>query len=201
MRPRAVVFDVGRVLIAWDPRALFSQVLPDEAAVETFLTEICPPAWNAAQDRGRPWAEAVAEAVARHPDWAEEIRAWDTRWIETVPHEISGTVRLFERLEASGVPLYGLTNFSAEKWPLAVARYPVLGRFREVVISGDVRLIKPDPEIYRLLLDRIGLPAEACFFTDDSPTNIAAAAELGFDDHRFESPEGLERALTRRGLL
>ncbi|MBY8974722.1 HAD family phosphatase [Rhodobacteraceae bacterium NNCM2] len=196
-----VIFDVGRVLIEWDPRHLYRQLLPDEAAVEDFLTRICPPEWNAAQDLGRSWAEAVAEQSARHPDHAELIAAWDARWIETVPDAIWETVALLERLDAAGIPLYGLTNFSHEKWPQTVARYPFLGRFADVVVSGEVGMIKPDPAIYRHLLDRNGLRAEDGFFIDDSEKNVAAARALGLDAHHFTGPQALERDLVARGLL
>ncbi|MEM7177594.1 MAG: HAD family phosphatase [Pseudomonadota bacterium] len=196
-----VIFDVGRVLIEWDPRRLYRQLLPDEAAVDHFLTRICPPEWNLEQDRGRPWAEAVAVQSARHPDHADLIAAWDRRWSETVPDAIWETAALFGRLRARGVPVYGLTNFSQEKWPLVVDRFSFLSDFDDVVVSGEVDLVKPDPAIYRLLLARNGLRPEQGLFIDDSAANIGAAAGLGLGTHHFQGAAELARDLTARGLI
>lgn len=196
-----VIFDVGRVLVDWDPRLLYRQLLPNEAEVERFLTEICPPEWNLAQDLGRSWAEGVAIQSAKHPDYANLIAAWDTRWHETLPDALWDTVALFEQLEARGVPLYGLTNFSREKWPETVARFPFLARFRDVVVSGEVGMIKPDPRIYTHLLTRNGLAPSQCLFIDDSIKNVEGARAVGLVAHHFTGAEGLAAELKARGLL
>lgn len=198
---RYVIFDVGRVLIEWDPRLLYRQLLPDEAAVDHFLTRICPPEWNLEQDRGRPWAEAVALQSALYPEHADLIEAWDHRWSETVPDAIWESVALFGQLRARGVPVYGLTNFSQEKWPLVVARFGFLSEFDDVVVSGDVGLVKPDPAVYSLLLRRNGLTAADGLFIDDSAANITAAEGLGLATHHFQNAAGLARDLTARGLI
>jgi len=198
---RSVVFDVGNVLIRWDPRHLYRKLIPDEREREAFLAEVCTHEWNLEQDRGRSWDEAVAERVALFPRHETLIRAFHERWHEMVPGAVEGTPALLDRLLAAGVPVYAITNFSAEKFGEARLRFPFLGRFRDVVVSGEVRLLKPDPAIYRLLVARNGLdPAEALFI-DDSPVNVAGAEAVGMRAHLFEDASRLEGELTRLGLL
>ncbi|MEM9097268.1 MAG: HAD family phosphatase [Pseudomonadota bacterium] len=196
-----VIFDVGRVLVHWDPRLLYRKLLPSEAAIDHFLTEICPPEWNLGQDLGRSWAEGVAIQSAKHPDYADLIAAWDARWHETLPDALWETVALFEALETRGVPLYGLTNFSQEKWPETVNRFPFLGRFRDVLVSGQVGMVKPDPRIYQLLLSRNGLDPEHCLFIDDSVPNVAGARAVGLSAHPFIGAEDLAERLRALKLL
>lgn len=196
----AVVFDVGNVLIEWDPRHLYRRLIPDEAAREAFLADICSPDWNLEQDRGRTWAEAIAERVALFPQHEALIRAYSDRWADMVPGEIPGSVAILEALRAAGVPLYAITNFSSEKFTEAQARFPFLTRFIDVVVSAEERLLKPDPAIYRRLLDRNGLAAEACFFIDDSEKNVEAARAVGMRAHHFRNAEGLAVALREAGL-
>jgi len=199
---RAVVFDVGNVLIRWDARLIFESLLPDAAAVDAFLAEIDFDAWNLEQDRGRTWDEGVAALSAEHPARAELIAAFRDRWQESVPGEIAGSVEILEDLRAAGVPLYAITNFSAEKWLESVARFPFLASaFRDVVVSARERLVKPDPAIFELCLRRNGLGAADCVFVDDSARNVASAAALGFDALLFTGPEALRAALVARGLL
>ena len=201
MATKAVVFDLGGVLIDWDPRYLYRKLLADEAAVEEFLATVCTPEWNAEQDRGRPFAEGVAELVERHPVHAAAITAYHERWTEMLGGDIAGTVELLDELRDTGVPLYALTNWSAETFGIARERYQFLEWFDGVLVSGEERMIKPDPAIFRLLLDRFGLDPGAAFYVDDSPANVAAAGELGFDAVRFTGPEQLRRDLEARGLL
>jgi 2-haloacid dehalogenase len=198
---KAAVFDLGGVLIDWDPRYLYRKLLGDEAAVEEFLATVCTPEWNAEQDRGRPFAEGVAELVERHPVHAAAITAYHERWTEMLGGDIAGTVELLDELRDTGVPLYALTNWSAETFGIARERYQFLEWFDGVLVSGEERMIKPDPAIFRLLLDRFGLDPGAAFYVDDSPANVAAAGELGFDAVRFTGPEQLRRDLEARGLL
>jgi 2-haloacid dehalogenase len=199
-RVAQVVFDIGNVLIEWDPRHLYRRLLPDEAACDRFLAEVCTADWNLEQDRGRRWDAAIAERIALFPEHAALIRAYSERWHEMVPGEVPGTVALLERLRAEGVPLYAITNFSTEKFAEARARFPVLTRFRDVVVSGAVGLVKPDPAIYRLLLERNGLAAADCLFIDDSAANVRAAEALGMQAHHFRDAAGLKAALREAGL-
>jgi 2-haloacid dehalogenase len=198
---KAVVFDLGGVLIDWDPRYLYRKLLDDEAAVEEFLATVCTPEWNAEQDRGRPFAEGVAELVERHPVHAAAITAYHERWTEMLGGDIGGSVELLAELRETGVPVYALTNWSAETFGVARERFGFLEWFDGVLVSGEERMIKPDPAIFRLLLDRFGLDPEATFYVDDSEQNVAAADRLGFDAVRFTTPARLRRDLEARRLL
>lgn len=196
-----VVFDVGRVLLQWDPLFLFRKLLPDDAAIAAFMAETEFMKVHATFDGGRPFAEGLAELAARFPHHAPHIMAWDERWEETIPGAIDGTVEILEQLHAAGVPLYALTNYSAEKFPTARSRFPFFARFRDIVVSGEEGLIKPDARIYRILLQRTGSDAARTLFIDDSPSNIAAAAALGMATHLFTDPSALRLALQGHGLL
>jgi 2-haloacid dehalogenase len=200
-RPRSVVFDIGNVLIEWDPRHLYRKIfIGDEARMEHFLAIICDAAWNLEQDRGRRWAEAVAERAALHPQWREEIAAYDTRWMEMVAGAIAGSVALLERLRQAGVPTYAITNFSTEKFAMACERFPFLGGFEDVVVSGEVGLVKPDRAIFALFLARNGLEAGDCLFIDDIAANIETARAMGFITHQFTTAEALAAVLREHGF-
>jgi len=196
-----IVFDLGGVLIDWDPRHLYRKLFDQETAMELFLDEVCHGAWNLEQDRGRSFADATREAVQRHPDQRAMIEAYHLRWEEMLAGAIEDTVAILEELQDAGCELHALTNWSAETFPRARARFGFLDHFETILVSGEERLIKPDPRIFALLLERIGHPAQACVFIDDNGHNVAAAAALGFDAIRFEDPPHLRAALTRRGLL
>ncbi|HZC27740.1 MAG TPA: HAD family hydrolase, partial [Actinopolymorphaceae bacterium] len=171
----AVVFDVGGVLLDWNPRYLYRTLLPDEAAVERFLAEVCTAEWNAAQDAGRSWAEAVAELTARFPDHADLIRAFDERWPEMVAGQLDETVGVLTELQAKGIPTFALTNFSADKWEITRRRWDFLRALDGAVVSGIELVAKPDPEIYSLLLERYDLMPHRTFYTDDVHANVEAA--------------------------
>jgi 2-haloacid dehalogenase len=196
-----IVFDLGNVLLRWDPRFLFTQYFDDEAQMEWFLAHVCNHEWNLEQDRGRSFAEAVKHATAQHPDLAEAIAAYDERWHETLPHAIDGTVAIFEELRQGGAPLYAITNWNGEKFRETKIRFPFLNHFHDIIVSGDEKLIKPDPAIYRLLLERNGLSAAECLFIDDSLNNVKGAEAVGMKAHHFSSPENLRTALVGLGLL
>ncbi len=188
-----VVFDFGGVLIDWNPRHLYRKLIPDETERERFLAEVCSPAWNLEQDRGRLWQDAITELVRQHPDKAELIAAYRGRWLEMLGGPIEGTVAILAELRARQVPLYGLTNWSAETYPLALELYDFLGWFEAVVVSGRERLVKPDPAIFRLLCERHGLAPEALVFIDDNPRNAAAATAMGMRGNAFHRPRGTAR--------
>ena len=196
-----VVFDLGNVLLRWDPRFLFTRYFDDEAQMEWFLAHVCNQEWNLEQDRGRSFADAVKEATAQHPDHAEAIAAYDTRWHETLPHAIEGTVAIFEELVKRDAPVYAITNWNGEKFRETKRRFPFLYNFMDIVVSGDERLIKPDPAIYQLLLGRNGLEASDCLFIDDSLNNVKGAEAVGMKTHHFTSPENLRIILMNFGLL
>lgn len=195
-----VVFDVGNVLIEWDPNHLYRRLIPDDASRTRFLAEVCTPDWNIEQDRGRTWAEGVAERVALFPEHEGLIRAFDEHWMEMVPGEIPGTVAILEELHAAGVPLYAITNFSAEKWALTLERFPFLARFRGVIVSAHERMIKPDRDIFDLCATRFGIEPGRSVFIDDSEKNIVGARAAGFDAIHFSAPSALRTALIERGV-
>jgi 2-haloacid dehalogenase len=198
----AVAFDLGGVLIDWNPRYLYRGLFEgDEAAMEQFLNEVTTQDWNAKQDAGRSWREAVNTLVAIHPDRRDLIVAYDERWPETLGGSIGGTVQILSDLRREGVRLVALSNWSAEKFPVALERYEFLGWFEAIVISGEVGIAKPDPRIFRHLLERTGLAARSTVFVDDSPTNVAAAANLGMVALQFQDPATLRRDLEGLGLL
>jgi 2-haloacid dehalogenase len=198
----AFVFDLGGVLIDWNPRHLYRQLFDaDEPAMERFLSDVCSPAWNVQQDAGRPFAEAVEELVLSHPQHEPLIRAFHERWPETLGGAIEGTVELLAGLKAHGYPLFALSNWSAETFHHARARFGFLEWFDQIVISGEAKLVKPDPRIFDVLLERAGRPAEACLFIDDTEANIVSARRRGFDALLFTTPEALRAELVRRGIL
>ena len=197
----AVVFDLGGVLIDWNPRYLFRKLLPDEAAIDRFLQTVCTPAWNAKQDAGRPFSEGVAELQAQWPEHAALIEAYHTRWIEMIGGPISETVDLLESLHRRGMPLYALTNWSAETFPLVRPLYAFFDRFAGIVVSGEEKLIKPDPAFYRILFNRYALRPERLVFIDDSEPNVETAGALAMDAIHYTSSAALRAALQARNLL
>ncbi|MFL5725877.1 MAG: HAD family hydrolase [Chloroflexota bacterium] len=197
----AVVWDLGGVLIDWDPRYLYRSLFEDEAAMEDFLATVTTPEWNRAQDAGRPWAEAVEELAVRHPERRDLITAYWKRWPETLGAAIEPTVQILDELRAAGIRLFALTNWSGETFPLARPRYPFLEWFEGIVVSGDERLAKPDPRIFGVLVRRYGLDPGTTLFIDDHADNVAAATEMGFHAVRFVDADTLRADLRRYDLL
>jgi len=200
-RPTTVVFDLGGVLIDWDPRYLYRQLFDDPDEMESFLAEVTTAEWNAHQDAGRPWAEAIELLVAEHPERRELIEAFHGRWPEMLAGEIPGTVHVLAELRAAGVRLVALSNWSAEMFPIARQRFDFLAWFEGIVISGDVGVNKPDRRIFELLMDRFGIEPAAALFIDDSSANVDAATALGFHAIQFTDPKALRVELVRLGLL
>jgi HAD superfamily hydrolase (TIGR01549 family) len=199
--PVGVLWDVGNVIVRWDPRTLYSKIFPDPAERDRFLAEVCTPAWNHAFDRGRPMAEGIDELSARHPHHAEAIAAWSARWPEMFSGTIDQTTSAMAALHERGAPMFGLTNMSHEKSAEVLAMHPAFGLMADIVISGVEKLAKPEPEIFALACRRAGLAPDALLFVDDLPANIEAARALGFHVHLFDDPDALAPALARHGLL
>ena len=197
----AVVFDLGGVLIDWNPRHLYRKLFEQEAEMEHFLTEVCSPVWNVGLDAGKPFDVGIAELSRRHPEQAHLIGAWKTRWEEMLGGAIEGTVTILEELHSAGMALHALTNWSAETFPMGRQRFPFLALFRTILVSGQEKLVKPDPRIFHLLVQRTGVAPERTIFIDDSEKNANAAAGLGFHAIRFTDPEALRARLTDFGLL
>jgi 2-haloacid dehalogenase len=200
-KPTAVVFDLGGVLIDWNPRYLYRTLFDDEAEMEAFLAEVTTQEWNAQQDAGRPWSEAVEALVALHPGRRDLIEAYWHRWPETLGGPIQGTVDILGELRARGVRTYALSNWSAETFPLARPRFPFLEWFDGILISGEAKLAKPDARIFAHLLERFGLEPGSTVFIDDSTANVRAAEAAGLIAMRFENPEKLRAELVALRLL
>jgi 2-haloacid dehalogenase/putative hydrolase of the HAD superfamily len=199
--PRAVLFDVGNVLVRWDPRALYSKIFPDSAERERFLGEVCTMAWHTEHDRGVPMPENAARLIARHPHHRDAILAWESRWDEMFSGPVPETEAAIEALAARGVPLYALTNMPAEKASACFAMSPAFRHFRDIVVSAHERVVKPEPRAFAIACERAGFAPAEMLFVDDSAANIEAAHRLGFDVHLFSDPAALRPALESRGLL
>jgi len=200
-KPAAVLFDIGNVIVRFDPHALYSKILPDPEERQAFLTHVCSMAWHVEHDRGAAMSQTIPALVAAHPQYRDAIEAWRDRAAEMLPEVIGSSVEAIEALHAAGVPLFALTNMPAEWVSLITGMSPAFARFRDIVVSAHEGLIKPDPRLYRIALDRMGRRADEVLFIDDSPPNIDAARTLGFDVHLFDDPAALRPALEVRGLL
>ena len=197
-----VVFDLGGVLVDWDPRYLLRELMPGrEAEMEAILADVLNHTWNLERDKGDSWAEAMAQAKADHPQWAEVFDLYTERWAETLGGSHEGTVAILRELKARGTPLYALSNWSAEMFPHAEAAYDWLALFDGIVVSGRVRKVKPDRDIFDHLLETFDLRAEADLFLDDHEPNVVAARSYGKAAHHFQGAEGLRATLVAEGLL
>lgn len=196
-----LLWDVGNVVVRWNPRTLYSQVFENPADCDRFLSSVCTMDWHTAHDRGVTFAENRGPLLARFPEYSDQIHAWETRWWDMFSGAIPETESAIEALALRGVPQFGLTNMSQETFPGTIAMSPAFRHIRAFVVSGDEGLIKPDPAIFELTLDRFGLDPADTLFVDDSAANIATARALGFDVHHFTDPAALLPALEARGLL
>ena len=201
LNPKAVVFDIGRVLYDWSLRYLFEKLIDDRQALDRFLATVITEEWHFQSDAGRPLAEMVPELKAKFPQHTVLIEAYRDRFAETLPHAIPGTHELVRRLAARNVPLYALTNFGAEFWAQVRRSWPIFDLFADVVVSGEERVAKPDPAIFAIAERRFGRAGGELFFTDDNPANVAAARARGWHAHLFEGAAGLEAELVGFGLL
>ncbi len=200
-RPETVIFDLGGVLIDWDPRYLYRKLFEDEGEMERFLAEVCNRAWIEEQDAGRPFAQGVEALSRRHPHYRAEIEAFWTRWPEMLSEPIHGTVELLAALKADGLRLYALSNWSAETWPHATDRFEFLNWFDGLVVSGLEGIKKPDPAIYALLLERHAIDPASALFIDDVPVNVEAGRSSGIASLRFQDAPALKEDLVGYGLL
>ncbi len=199
--PTTVVFDLGNVLVQWNPRLLYEQLITDADELERFFDTVITHDWIRSQDAGRPFAEGITLLTERFPRYATEIRAFWERWEVMVPGPIDETVEILAELRQRRAPLYALTNWSGETFPIARQRFPFFDWFDGIVVSGEIGLVKPDPRIYRHLLATYGLDAGDCVFIDDSVANVAGAAAVGIAGLHFQSPEQLRRDLAGLALL
>jgi 2-haloacid dehalogenase len=199
---KAIVFDLGNVLIDWNPDYIYREMFDDEKEKMHFFQNICTSDWNEQQDAGRSLKEGTEELVAKYPEWKDHIEAYYARWTEMLGGPIAGSVDIFRQLKENGkYKLYALTNWSAELFPIALERYDFLHWFDGRVVSGEERLRKPHPEFYQLLLDRFHLLPEQTLFIDDNLRNVKAAEALGIKGIHFSSPPRLKEALKEEGIF
>lgn len=198
----AVVFDIGNVLVDWNPRYIYRDFFDgDEAAMEHFLAHVCAPEWNREIDAGKPFDEAVSERQKLYPEYADLIAAWRDLWPKSLGGAIEGTVDILAAVKGRGYPLYAITNWSAETFPVARERFPFLAWFRDIVVSGEVGIAKPDRGIFEIFLGRHPIDPRKAVFIDDSPPNLVTAASVGLAGIRFVDPETLRRDLQDVGVL
>jgi 2-haloacid dehalogenase len=203
MTIRAVVFDFGGVLFDWNPDYLYQKLISDQQERQFFLEHVCNGAWNIEQDRGRSWAEAIRIKQAEFPEYHDLIAAYFSRWDETLRGTLADGVALMEQLESANIPLYGLTNWSNETFPYAWENYPLLHRFKDIVVSGQLGIIKPDPAIYQAMFERIALDdlqPDQLVFIDDVAKNAQAASQLGWHGIHHTHADETARQLRELGL-
>lgn len=198
----AVIFDVGNVLYHWNPRVLYERLIDNDRALDAFLRDVVSPDWHFQHDAGRPFAETSAELIALHPEQAELIRHWGENFIDSVGPVVDGMADIVNELAASRIPLFAITNFSAEFWASFHAREAAFfAPFRDIVVSGAERLVKPQPAIYRLALARFGLKPAQTLFIDDRQENVAGAEKEGMRGHLFRDAATLRCEMAAHGLL
>jgi len=201
-RPKAVIFDVGNVLYGWDPDAFLVRQIADDEARLKFIEDVDLYAWHETLDGGRPYAEAAAELEEKFPQYAALIAAWSDRFGETISGPVPGVHAIVEALVMRGVPLFAITNFSADFWPpFHEKERAFFDRFRDIVVSGEVKLLKPDPAIYWLALDRFRLRPAETLFVDDREINVEAALAVGMKAHLFTDAADLRARLEAEALL
>lgn len=198
---KTVIFDFGGVLVDWNPRYFYRTIFATEEEMEWFLANVCTNDWNLRHDAGVSFKENAQQLIKQYPQYSRQIEQYYLGWPQMLRGEIPGTHAIVNELKAAGVKMYGLTNWSAETFPVAFKRFEVLRQMDGIVVSGEEKCVKPGAEIFNRLLTRFDLKAEECVFVDDNAANIVAAQALGFDGILFQSAEQLQRQLTKRGLL
>lgn len=196
----AVVFDIGNVLYEWHPRHLYSKLIEDQDRLAWFLANVVTLDWHFQHDEGRDASETTTELIALYPEERGLIEAYVPRWLETIPGPVPGMLELVEALAAAGMPLYAITNFSHEFFPRFRATAPIFDHFRDIVVSGDERMVKPDPRIFALSIERFGLAGRRALFIDDRLDNVEAAEAAGLIGHHFTDADGLRTRLRDLGL-
>lgn len=201
-RFETVIFDLGGVLIDWNPRYVFNQVFNSEEEVEFFLETVCHGDWNAQQDKGRTFADAIEMKIREFPEFKDQIPLYHSRWTEMIKGQIDGTVDILHELfNRRRLRLYALTNWSAETFPYAWDNFNFLRMFEGILVSGKEKMIKPDPEIYQLILERYDIDPSSSIFIDDSMKNVQGAESQGIHGIHFESPQQLRQKLVQFDIL
>ena len=195
MKINTIIFDLGGVLIDWDPKRLYRKIFKTEEEVESFLENIAKYEWNVEQDAGRSLTDGTEWLVEKHPEWEKEIRAYYGRWEEMLGGAVMGTVEILESLKYGGYRILALTNWSGETFPIALNRYEFFKHMEGIVVSGDEKVAKPNPKIYQILLDRYQVNPSEAVFIDDSLKNVKGAQDLGIHGIHFKSPMQLREDL------
>ncbi len=201
MKITTVVFDVGKVLFEWDLRHLFAKLVANRDELEFLVTHVVTPEWHFQHDAGRALDDMVAERIAEFPEYATLIAAYTARFNETIPGPVTGSLELVQELAESGVPLFAITNFGSEFWDMFRPTQPVFDRFQDIIVSGVEKLVKPDPAIYALALQRFGLKPGEAIFIDDNHDNVVSARNNGFAAHHFTDAASLRAELVALNLL
>lgn len=197
----AIIFDVGNVLYQWDIRNLYARLIDDPVALDHFVTQVVTLEWHSQHDAGRPLAEMVEELTAQFPEHAPLIAQYVPRWLETIPGPVPRMIDLAEKLALLGYPLFGITNFGVEFWDMFRPTAPVFDLFRDIVVSGAEKLVKPDPAIYHLAIARFGIDPARTLFIDDREDNVASAIACGLQGHVFRDFATLETDLVARSVI
>ncbi len=198
---KTIVFDLGGVFVDWNPRYLYRKIFSSCEEMEWFLSHVCSNVWNARQDAGRTFAEGAEILKKEYPSYASQIDMYFSRWSEMFGPDIAGTKEIFWELKAKGFKVYGLTNWSEETFPKAKEMFEVFRQLDGVLVSGEEKLIKPDPRIYQRFLEKFSLRAEKCIFIDDNAANVSAAHTVGMDGIHFQHAQQLREELQKRGIL
>lgn len=201
MAVHSIIFDIGNVLVRWDPRYLYEELIADAEELEHFLSEVVTLEWHTAHDAGLPMEEGVRQLSGKYPHYADLIDLFRARWFDTIGPTIQGSVDILSKLAERQIPLYALTNFSAETFPRFYEENSYMHHFKDILVSGEVGLIKPDPRIFKLSAQRFSIDPGTSLFIDDRKANIEAAKKTGFQTHLFESPELLAEQLKSLNVL
>ena len=201
MKITIVVFDVGKVLFEWDLRYLFAKLIADKDELEFFVTHVVTPEWHFQHDAGRALDDMVTERIAEFPEYAKLIAVYANRFNETIPGPVTGSLEIVQELAESGVPLFAITNFGAEFWEGFRPTQPIFDLFQDIIVSGVEKLVKPDPAIYALALQRFGIRPGQAIFIDDNHANVISARENGFATHHFRDAASLRAELVALNLL
>jgi len=202
MSARIVLFDLGHVVVEWHPVKLYRDYFETEDEAQAFVRDICNMDWHVHHDRGVSMADNAAPLIAKYPHFEAQIRAWKSRWLDMFEGYVPGMPLIMARLEEARIPLYGLSNLPAEVAQETFNAFPMMKLLRDIIVSGEEKVVKPDPLIYEIALARMGQPDPSdVLFTDDREVNCAAADALGFKTHHFQGAEGFEARLQQEGLL
>ena len=197
---KTIIFDFGGVLVDWDPHRMLDAYFGSREKADWFIANICTGEWNAQMDAGKPFAQGIAELSAEYPEWSTEIQAYFDRWIEMIGGEIPGMLEIMKDLKRKGYKMYGLTNWSAETFCQVRHKFEVFDQLDGMLVSGEEKMLKPDPAFFQLLVDRFNLNPAECLFIDDNQPNVDGARRFGLNAIRFKDADTLRKELITLGI-